>query len=212
MTIFERIIAGLTILAVFAAVGNGCVIWLQVVEMRLDQRAWLGAKFGPLEKSVNGTVKTNLIFNNIGKTPAEAITMLIAIRIVPKGTLPDFRYPPMPEEAVKIQNGEPVPVWAKLSTGVIFPNDPTPMSFVMRKRIKGFPNDEDETWTQLMEDEFNHGDIFVDVHGKVSYKDAAGKHHGTKFCAIFSGPGIDVPLEMSKLCTANNNVDDEEQK
>lgn len=198
MALFTVIIAGIGTI-------QACIYSSQLDEMRIDQRAWLGVKFTPVQPTPNIPFTWPLIINNSGKTPAKNIRAMVIIRYLPVATPIDFR---TIEEmrAAGIKQIESTPLWMAFRTGVLFPNDPTTVSqFTYAQGMANKPVK--DIWDSTLQDQYAKGEIYIEMNGRFDYDDAAGNAHWTQICNILTFPGQTVPLETSKACVAHNNID-----
>jgi hypothetical protein len=61
-----------------------------------------------------------------------------------------------------------------------------------------------------MQDKFDNAETYMAVHGRFTYKDAAGRDHWTQFCSINTPRPIeDIAAEITEKCVAFADVDDE---
>ena len=58
-----------------------------------------------------------------------------------------------------------------------------------------------------MQQQFERGETYIDVHGKVTYSDAVGTSHWTQFCETIASPES-KPLLDTSSCVGYNTVDD----
>ncbi len=207
----NAVIAIFTIVIAVIAGIQACIYSSQLTWLRIDERAWPAVKFTPFYgPAVGSKVPAPIITMNTGKTVAKDIKGWVFFRPVPIATpidLGDYRR----AEASSLPSGEPLPAWTKFETGVIFPNDqlPTPQAAIA-KTPAGRDKPEAFTWDQPSQDQWIRGDIYLALHGKITYTDAAGNPHWTTFCNIFmaAGTGKNVSKDTSDACTAFNTVDD----
>lgn len=203
MAVFTGVIALATIVQV-------CIYSAQLDEMRVDQRAWLAVKFIPFSGPVVGsTVPAPLFVVNVGKTVAKDIRGWIFFRPVPIGTAIDLgEYKKV--ESSSLPTGEPIPAWSKFQTGVIFPGDPV---FMLQAGIARTPvgrsTPEATIWDGPLQEQWVRGDVYLALHGKFTYTDAAGNPHWTTFCSTFVAPGSgkNVSSDTSDRCVSYNTVD-----
>jgi len=178
----------------------------QLDEMRIDQRAWLGVKFVPVQPTLNSPFTWPLIINNSGKTPAKNIRGMVIIRYLPVDAPIDFR---TIEEmrAAGVKQIQTTPLWMRFVTGVLFPNDPTTVN--QFTYAQGLANkSQKDIWDSALQDQYAKGEIYIEMNGRFDYDDAAGNSHWTQICNILTAPGQVVPLETSKACVAHSNIDD----
>jgi hypothetical protein len=206
------VIAVFTIVIAAAAILQVCVYRSQLTWLRIDERAWLAVKFTPFYgPAVNNKVLAPILTMNIGKTVAKDVEGWIFFRPVPIATTIDLSEYKRVEPS-SLPSGEPIPAWTTFKTGVIFPSDqlPTPQ-VAIAKTPTGSDKPEAFTWDQPSQDQWLRGDIYLAVHGKITYKDAAGNPHWTTFCNVFMAPntGKNVSKDTSDACIRYNTVDDQ---
>lgn len=204
------VIAAFTIVIAVIAGIQACIYGSQLTWLRIDERAWLAVKFTPFYgPSVNSKVLAPILTMNTGKTVAKDIEGWIFFRPVPIGTMIDLSEYKRVEPS-SLPSGEPIPAWTKFKTGVIFPNDqlPTPQAAIA-KTPAGRDAPQEFTWDQPSQDQWLRGDIYLALHGKITYKDAAGNPHWTTFCNVFMAPstGKNVSRDTSDACIRYNTVD-----
>jgi hypothetical protein len=204
IAIFTIVIAAAAILQVF-------IYCSQLTWLRIDERAWLAVKFTPFYgPTVGSKVLAPMFTMNTGKTVAKNVEGWAFFRPVPIANRIDLsEYKKV--EASSLPGGEPLPAWTKFWTGVVFPNDqlPTPQIAIAKTPV-GSDNPMAFTWDQPSQDQWLRGEIYLALHGKITYNDAAGNAHWTTFCSIFmaAGTGKNVSKDTSDACVAFNTVDD----
>lgn len=205
----NHVMAIFTVVIAVVAFFQWWVYRSQLDWMRIGERPWVAVKFLPIQIAVSEPLCSPLTVADTGRTPAKHIEALIAIRVLPVATPIDFGYPPFPKEAVA-PVGSQWPVFNKFKIGVIFPNDPLPITnLCMLKGIRGGPPPKNDVWTQPMQDQFDRGETYVEAHGKFTYTDAIGTQHWTTFCETkMAVEGKEPSLEVANSCTAYNDVDD----
>ena len=202
----NRIMALFTVVIAGVATIQACIYSSQLNEMRIDQRAWLGVKFVPTQPAVDSPFTWPLIITNTGKTPAKNIRAMVIIRYLPVESPIDLR---TIEEmrAAGIKQTDTTPLWMRFETGVLFPNDPTTVSqFTYAQGAANKP--QKDIWDSTLQDRYAKGQLYIEMNGRFDYDDAAGNPHWTQICNIATSPGQVIPLETSKACVANNNIDD----
>ena len=202
----NRIMALFTVVIASIGIIQACIYASQLDEMRIDQRAWLGVKFVPVQPTLNSPFTWPLTITNTGKTPAKNIRAMVIIRYLPVDTPIDFR---TIEEmrAADIKQVDTTPLWMAFVTGVLFPNDPTTLNqFTFAQGMANKP--QKDIWDSTLQDRYAKGEIYIELNGRFDYDDAAGNAHWTQICNILTSPGQTVPLETSKSCVAHNNIDD----
>jgi hypothetical protein len=206
------VIAAFTIIIAVIAGIQAFIYASQLTWLRIDERAWLAVKFTPFYgPAVNSKVLAPILTMNTGKTVAKDVEGWIFFRPVPIATTIDLgEYKRV--EPSSLPSGEPIPAWTTFKTGVIFPNDqlPTPQ-VAIAKTPAGRDTPEAFIWDQPSQDQWLRGDIYLAVHGKITYKDAAGKPHWTTFCNVFmaSNTGKNISKDASDACIRYNTVDND---
>jgi hypothetical protein len=206
------VIAVFTIVIAVIAGIQACIYNSQLTWLRIDERAWLAVKFTPFRGPlVGGIVPAPILTMNTGKTVAEDIHGWIFFRPVPIADaidLSDYKK----VEASSLPTGEPIPAWGKFGTGVIFPNDPVYLpQIAIAKTPVGKTTPVEFVWDQPSQDQWLRGDTYLALHGKFTYKDAAGNPHWTTFCNTFIAPGSGktVSADTDKRCVEYNAVDND---
>ncbi|HMD78250.1 MAG TPA: hypothetical protein VKG86_12855 [Terracidiphilus sp.] len=203
MAIFTMVIAAAAVLQVF-------IYQAQLDEMRIDERAWLAVKFTPFPPpSLGSMVSAPAFVMNVGKTVAKDIDGWVYFRAVPIGVTIDVTEPSTIKKS-SLASGEPIPAWALFRTGVIYPNDPVPLSqAAMVNTPPGQSVPQPLVWDQPLQDQWNRGEIYLALNGKFAYKDATGVPHWTTFCSVFvaQNSGKNISMDTSQICTDANTVD-----
>jgi hypothetical protein len=206
------VIALFTIVIAVIAGMTGCIYNSQLNWIRIDERAWLAVKFTPFfGPTVGNKVPAPILTMNTGKTVAKDIKGWVFFRPVPIATtidLSDYKK----VEASSLPAGEPLPAWTKFWTGVVFPNDQLPMpQIAIAKTPVGRDSPEEFTWDQASQDQWTRGEIYLALHGKITYNDAIGNPHWTTFCATFMAPGTGkmVSRDTYDKCVGYNTVDND---
>ena len=198
MALFTVVIAGIGIV-------QACIYSSQLDVMRIDQRSWLGVKFVPMQPILNNPVSVQLLVNIIGRTPIKNITGEFTASYLETSTPIDFR---SREElkAAGTKLSEDTPLWTKFSTGVLFPNDPItlpPFTLAEGSPTKPVPI----LWDTKLQERYSKGEIYIEEHGRFSYKDAAGNCHWTQFCNTITARDQGVPSKIGEACAAYNDID-----
>jgi hypothetical protein len=205
------VIAAFTIVIAVIAGIQAFIYGSQLTWLRIDERAWVAVKFTPFYgPTVGSKVPAPMFTMNTGKTVAKDVEGWIFFRPVPIATtidLSEYRR----VEPSSLPSGEPIPAWTTFKTGVIFPNDqlPTPQ-VAIAKTPTGRDTPQAFTWDQSSQDQWLRGDIYLALHGKITYNDASGNSHWTTFCNVFMAPntGKNVSKDTSDACVRYNTVDD----
>jgi hypothetical protein len=207
----NQIMAVFTGVIAFAAILQVCIYKSQLDVMRIDQRAWLAVKYTPFSPpSLGARVPAPIYTINIGKTVAKDVKGWIYFRPVPIATAIDLNEYSKVEPS-SLPGGEPIPAWCKFKTGVMFPNDPVLIpQIAIASTPVGRNIPEPRIWDQPLQDQWSRGEIYLALHGKFTYNDAAGISHWTTFCNTFvaANSGKSVSMDTSDLCIAFNTVDD----
>lgn len=200
----NRIMAVFTV--VIAAIGllQVCIYKSQLDEMRIDQRAWLGIKPVTVQPTLNSNLPSQFVINNIGKTTAKSITGEFTTRYLEASTPIDFRSQ-KELKATGIKWSESMPMWGAFSTGVLFPNDPIVIPFTAAEG--NATNPRPIQWDAALQGRYSRGEIYIETHGRFTYRDAAGNYHWTQFCNIITSPGRGVSSEIGTACADYNNID-----
>lgn len=196
---FEWIIAVLTAAGVVIAILTGGIFWLQLGEMKTDQRAWVTVSLKPVQfpKDITQIKTTQVIapiaINNVGKTAARNLVSNIVIEYEVNGQSPDFVY----TNRVRTIS----------TTGIMFPNSPQSVPVPFNEGKKG---DTDTHPRFLTEGEFQDlikGDGYMVVYGETTFSDIFGTKHWLHFCNFFVAPQATDVQVSAKGCTDYNDTD-----
>jgi hypothetical protein len=200
MTRFESIMAILALLGLVIAGLTGAILWHQLKEMRVDQRAWMGISTGAIafnrDQADKTTVTVPVTFTNTGKTPARHFFSNIVIEKVQNGQSPQLLYENVPR--------------ATDSAGIMPPNAPQTMAVTMFDRD---PTDAtgNKTITRLLipieYQELVDGKAYMAVYAYTTYEDIFGDRHWSKYCVFATVPPRVVTV-TAKACSDYNDVDD----
>jgi hypothetical protein len=209
----NAVIAVFTIVIAVIAFIQGLIYNAQLREMRIDQRAWVAVKFTPLAGPVVGQlVPAPIIVVNVGKTVAKNAKGWVFVRPVPISTTIDVS-DPSTLKLSSVAPGEPIPAWTEYENGVLYPNDvgPIPGAAMVNTPV-GARNPVPTKWDQTLQDKWNNGDIYLAIHGKLTYEDAAGRQHWTTFCFTYVAPtsGKSVSMDTANTCSSYMTVDGNE--
>lgn len=206
----NRIVAAFTVVIAFATILQWRIYKNQLDEMRIDQRAWFAVEFTAFPPPTTGAqVPVPLLAMNIGKTVAKNVDGWVFFRPVPISTAIDLTEPSTIKPSA-LPAGEPIPAWIKMETGVVYPNNPVSFPQVVMVRTPVLRNaPEPVIWDSQLQNQWTLGEIYLALHGKFSYDDAAGNPHWTTFCSTFvaSGSGKNVSLDTGQRCAKFNAVD-----
>lgn len=198
MTIFERIMAVLTLAGVVIAVFTGLIFWKQLKEMRTDQRAWvsMASGSGKFAKEADGNtiVTVPMTITNTGKTPAKAVFNEIVVEKVKNGDSPEFIY----DNRARTYN----------STGTIFPNGTQQVTAGLLKGKLNTNQTEPLLLTPSQVQDLTDGTYYLAIYSQTSYFDVFGTKHWLHFCAFATLSPVPIPL-TAKKCTDYNDVDND---
>ena len=204
----QRVMALFTVVIAAVAVLQWSVYRAQLDQMRIDQRAWLEVKFTPFQPPIiNSTVPAPFVVTNTGKTVAEKLIGWIYYRYEPMDRTIDTRDPSAISWSVIQEGGQEI-AWVNIHGGVLGTNSPTTFSqavMVISPRPKALP--EPLAWTKALQAEWDNGEIYFALTGKLSYFDTAGYSHWTTFCATFTPPMKTVSLQTAEACSQFNSMD-----
>jgi hypothetical protein len=157
---------------------------------RIDERAWIG--FTLASDHFTFTLGKPFLVPaeilNTGKTPAKNVEGNIAVQIAEKGKPIDFSYAPG-HANYRIQGG------------TLFPSGKIIESFEGIQH--GRENAEPIVITKALGQEIISGQLYVIIHGKITYQDEFGTEHWTTFCR-----NVTDPSAISEDCTRYNDTDD----
>lgn len=189
MSISERIMAVLTLLAVLVAGGTGYIIWQQKQEMKTDQRAWVG-----FDESRNWNLVAGKEFyatisvRNIGKTPARRVAAGFFVLVCPKNET--LKYDELLQPYIR-----PSP------SALLLPNQVHEMTAHIRGENDPIPD--------AVFNDIQSGKAVIYLIAKVTYVDVFGINHWTKYCYASGRLGIEA-LEF-RPCGDYNGIDENEQ-
>jgi hypothetical protein len=157
---------------------------------RIDERAWIGFSLAsdPVTFTFGKPFLVPAEVLNTGKTPAKDLEGNVAVRIVEKDRPIDFSYAPG-HANFRVQGG------------TIFPGGKIIESFEGIQH--GEENAEPIIITKAIGQEIIDGQLFVIIHGRITYQDEFGTEHWTTFCRNVSDPSA-----ISEDCTRYNSTDD----
>jgi hypothetical protein len=179
MTIFERIMAALTLVAVLVAACTVLAISNQSDVMKRDQRPWVRAWFdAPPFQFSNPVISITIHAMDYGKTPAKSLNGVFFIERVENGAEPS------------LPGDKP---FATAAEGTQFPNIPADSTLQHAHSLSK---------TEL--DDLSAKKIFFVIYGTFTYTDFFNTKHWTRFCQ----PWILVQGDYSfKKCTEYSDVD-----
>lgn len=197
---FERIMAVLTFAGVLIAVFTGLIFWLQLGEMKTDQRAWISISPGnvsfPKDEASAANIPVTLLLtvNNTGKTAARSVAVEAVVEYVMNGSSPEFVYEGRPRDVT--------------FAGIIFPNSPFP---VPAEFLKGKLNSPIRELRFLVPSEFEdlaNGTAYMAAYAQVTYSDVYGRRHWLHYCSFFANPSAKPGTGVTaKECTNYNDTD-----
>jgi hypothetical protein len=194
LTRFEWVISCLTLLAAIIAGLTGIILWKQVKESQIDQRAWIVARQnGTIQALPDEALALPIRASNVGKTPARNIVGRYYVDVIKNGEAPNFDY------------NERRPLH-KMYSGDLFPNDNVD-TFAQRYVAK--PESQTDTLVWALSDteyrQLMRGTSYVAVHGILTYEDVFRVRHWKTFCMWFPFASVDY---STGACVAHNANDD----
>lgn len=159
--------------------------------MEIDQRAWIAITNADLP-AINDSMTSLRAFVRImdsGKTPAKRVQEQFILEQVRNGDEPTLDY------SVSHMAAE---------RKVIFPNSFDDIPVALMTNAPGL-NLVPITPTDIRE--FEHGDTFFVLFGRVDYSDIFGTEHWVKFCT-WKGNQLTGRTFTAKKCTDYNDTDD----
>jgi hypothetical protein len=198
----------ITALAALAAIVYGFVAYKQWQDagknFRIDQRPWVvvnpATKPEEVKETENGEMRGNLLISNIGKTVARNVRGVFRLELISKQLGGD---PDVSQESSDLYHP---PVHYEF--GTLWPNSaPLPLHVPMLKKLPGQekPITDHDTMAVRLD-----ADMYMRVHGTITYVDAFGHDHWTKFCGTIKGgpypTGHDASTP-SKKCIEYNDSD-----
>jgi hypothetical protein len=185
MTIFERIIALLTLIAASIAAMTGFFIWSQKEEMKIDQRAWVGfTEINDWNLEAGKPFVITVQVKNVGKTPATNVASGFGVTFLPRGTPPPY------EDVVNAFMGPP--------TSLLLPGESHDLKGMIRNRVSGAMPPEDI-------DKVRSGELVIYAIGKITYNDIFNFSHWTKYCYASNQSSIEVV--NFRACRDYNQID-----
>lgn len=200
MSVFERIMAILTLAGVVIAVFTGLIFWKQLDEMRTDQRAWITFSAGliqyPQDEASIGIVRVSvpITITNIGKTAARVIDAQFVMDYEVEGQSPDFVYDGRARTFDTI--------------GIIFPGTPTqPFNVPFSKEMVKDPRRTEPRYLTSSEyHDLQNGNGYMAIYGQATFIDIFGRKHWVHYCTFFVAPDVAVYVS-SKACVDYNDTD-----
>lgn len=165
----------------------------QLRVMREDERAWIALteRKGKEPRVVfDPVIKTAVVLEDTGKTPARHVFANLALEVVKNGELPTFR-PPADAGFSRFYVG-----YLARDNPIVIPID--------RWRVK-----ESEAWVTSADERkaLTDGTAWVAVFGHVSYDDVFGANHRLHWCNWWSPIGKGDYIGISS-CAAFNDEED----
>lgn len=207
--ITDWLLAVFTLALVVTSIYQMVILGGQLDQMKLDQRPWLKVTVKSLQTVVRGSVTAPYAVENIGKTPALKVDGWLVIRPLPMTDPIDFDNPTV-RDATRGMTSRP---FDRFTAGIVFPSEDMKTAPAIWLHTTLNPSGSPpstigaDTWTPELQELYEDGQIFVDVHGEFVYYDYAGTKHWTRVCAHFQPDGISVPYETSRSCDAYRSVD-----
>jgi hypothetical protein len=169
--------------------------------MHIDKRAWIDLKGDipdPTTLPDNCAISTPVHISNTGRTPAWHVEGKVHTNVLPTDQSPDFTYQ--------------VGTMEEIIFGVILPNAPA-IDFPFGPRVSQQPSISHEgpagqqmTWTTELKDAMRKGSRYVEVHGRITYRDAFGTEHWIQFCRFIGSENFHF-TKAANDCVEYNNVD-----
>src|ERR1039458_4738187 len=189
----------LEIVAIFAGIGYAYVTYRQWHDLRhnfeVDQRVWLGVTEGATPRELHeGTVlNSTVILVNQGKTPAYNVVQQAGFRIMTAGGFPCDRV--LNSTVILINQGKTPAYNVVQQAGFRIikaggPFDParevnssalSPQGIIMPTGKRELSICTLGAIGQKRADELNSGEYRLYLFGRITYDDAFGKHHQTRF-------------------------------
>ena len=198
---FEWIMAVLTFLGLLITVFTGLILYDQLHEMKVDQRAWMSLSMGTVQfpKDLDSIgkvpVSAPITITNIGKTAARNIHTQAVMDYEVNGSSPDFIYDRRPR--------------SEGTTGIMFPNSPFPMPATFMEGKQG-GGTQPRYLTAAEYQDLTKGDGYMVVYVETTYTDIFGSQHWLHFCQFFASSQVVSPVTVtSKACTDYNDTDHE---
>lgn len=166
-----------TIALAITSVLTICVLWNQLSEMRLENRAWVGVD-GLISFDFKASPNFSVPFDvtNTGKTPALDVTMRATSKSRPKGEKFTATYSAPYSETPSVSVIQP-------QMHTILPTLPGPVTTAQYDSVKDGP-------------------YILYVYGNITYKDIYKHAHETDFCVMYYH-GLTTPVTCGYYNTAN---------
>lgn len=197
LTRSEWMMATLTLLGIFVAALTGWIFYLQLDDMRTDERAWLSIISAQSHVPNIGSASplyVTLTFANTGKTVARKLFGEFTVEYVVNGDSPDFNYA---SRYRQFQSG-----------GTVIPNTPESFDVGFKTKLPGKP-EEARFLTPSEYNDLKHGSAYMVVIGRNTYEDIFGRKHWLHYCSYFVTPGDPIPPHLStEACAAYNDTGD----
>lgn len=203
LTRFERIMAVLTFFGLVIAGLTGGIFWLQLGEMRTDERAWISMstptnyppQFPKNRESVDITgVSTTVTVTNGGKTAAREVYSQVVMEYVINGSDPEFIY----DGRARSTN----------LAGIMFPNQTAQFPAPFSKGVPNSPTVVGRLLTPGEYDDLGNGNAYLAVYAEVTYLDIFNTKHWLHYCAFFTNPATTPNVTVTaRKCVSYNNTD-----
>jgi hypothetical protein len=195
MSRFELIMSILTSVAALIAGITGIILWKQVGQMRIDQRAWIAAHaIGEPHLVPNEPLSITVKAENTGKTVAKDFDSYNFIDVVKNGESPDFDYARPNRNVVRVYAADR------------FPNEA--LTIPLARSTPGKEEGQGPTDIPLTVEEYNQltgGAAYVAAYGKITYKDIFHVQHWKAYCMPFV---FQRGTYTTAKCVQRNDQDD----
>ncbi|MGD0923327.1 MAG: hypothetical protein ABSA70_16425 [Terriglobia bacterium] len=163
--------------------------------LSLNQRAWVS----PVRDQFRLTAGSEIIIPshmvNTGKTPAKHIEGWFTATVLKRDEVPDFIYTP--------GTGHPA---VKAEARFVWPEEKIPFQMIAFKH--GTQTGEHIILTKEMLGEWDRGESYLVMHGKITYDDVFDVHHWITFCDIFLADHLRSGLlNPAQVCARYNDMD-----
>ncbi len=203
MTVFEVLMALLTLVGLCVAAFSGAILLRQTYAMITDQRAWIVTTGGQITYPKNSdglpSLMMHVTISNMGKTPASKISSAFVMAIIKNGESPSFKYANIPRTTD--------------STGIIFPNMPSALDAYLLQKTESQSDKVDIRYLSTPEfEQLTKGETYVAIYGLILYDDAYGVHRWTRYCTFAALTPSRIDVTGAKPCTDYNAADNNQPK
>jgi hypothetical protein len=164
--------------------------------LHIDQRAWIGVIVGrgPITNQQPITMPIRLI--NTGKTPALRVHGPIVVNLLREDEEPDFNYtsghhPHYTVAGQDILTNLPQDLPFAVLPGHVEPSEPITQILV----------------TEKIKKQIERGELYIVVHGEITYDDVFGVTHWTRFCNYAHNVVGFREKSVANTCGPYNDVD-----